>query len=871
MSLTAGSTFGAYLVGPLLGAGGMGEVYQARDTRLGRSVALKVLPDAVAHDPDRLARFSREAQALASLNHPRIAQIYGLEEVESRTALVLELVEGPTLADRLLRGPLPLDEALAIATQIAEALEAAHDAGIVHRDLKPANLKITDAGSVKVLDFGLAKIYFDEAAPARDPSLSPTITAAGTGAGVIVGTAAYMSPEQARGSRVDKRADVWAFGCVLFEMLTGRRAFGADTLPDTVVRVLTVEPDLQTLPRSTPPALVSVLKRCLHKDASRRLRDIADARLQIEDVAGGISTASGATSPWYARHPGVGWVVAAVLALIILAIATVAMRRERPDAPALRLSFLTPRSGNAFKFALSPDGRSVVYEDLIDGLPGLWVRSFDQEDGRPLAGTVGADAPFWSPDSRSIGFVADGVLKRIDLGAGFVRTLAPAANMRKAKWGSGNTILFGASAGPLYRVSADGGQVTQATTLLPGQSSHRMPQFLPDGERFLFVSTGTADVRGIYVADLRRPGMHRLVEGDHAFDFLAPSHLLLVKDGALWAQRLNATYTGIEGSMLPVAPHVLVHSTNNGHAALSASAAGSIAYRTSAGQTQLVWVDRTGREVAALTDADDTQWDNVFLSLDGGTVAARRTLNGNTDVWILDALRAQPRRLTFGSTIEGEAVLSRDGRRVVYASDPKAGLWDVYERAADGTGLDTVLIEGPENESPRDVSPDGRYVLVAKQSGTTDFDLWALPLGDHEKPFAVTTTPFAEMMGRFSPDGTLVAFDSNETGQFETFVQSFPRPGPKVQVSKGGGRIPRWRTDGKELYFLTSDGTVMASSVERSGSNVTTGTPRPLFRLPVLQRFVWYAPSVDGKRFLIPKVASADSPLTIVLNWKPPQ
>jgi len=430
MSLTAGSTFGAYLVGPLLGAGGMGEVYQARDTRLGRSVALKVLPDAVAHDPDRLARFSREAQALASLNHPRIAQIYGLEEVESRTALVLELVEGPTLADRLLRGPLPLDEALAIATQIAEALEAAHDAGIVHRDLKPANLKITDAGSVKVLDFGLAKIYFDEAAPARDPSLSPTITAAGTGAGVIVGTAAYMSPEQARGSRVDKRADVWAFGCVLFEMLTGRRAFGADTLPDTVVRVLTVEPDLQTLPRSTPPALVSVLKRCLHKDASRRLRDIADARLQIEDVAGGISTASGATSPWYARHPGVGWVVAAVLALIILAIATVAMRRERPDAPALRLSFLTPRSGNAFKFALSPDGRSVVYEDLIDGLPGLWVRSFDQEDGRPLAGTVGADAPFWSPDSRSIGFVADGVLKRIDLGAGFVRTLAPAANMR---------------------------------------------------------------------------------------------------------------------------------------------------------------------------------------------------------------------------------------------------------------------------------------------------------------------------------------------------------------------------------------------------------------------------------------------------------
>jgi serine/threonine protein kinase/Tol biopolymer transport system component len=860
MSLTPGSAFGGYAVGPMLGAGGMGEVYQARDIRLGRSVALKVLPDAVAHDRERLARFTREAQTLAALNHPHIAQIYGIEESEGTTALVLEFVDGPTLADRLAHGPVPGDEALAIAAQIAEALEAAHAGGVVHRDLKPANIKIAKSGAVKVLDFGLAKIYADDT-PGRDVSLSPTITAVGTRAGTILGTAAYMSPEQARGGSVDGRSDIWAFGCVLFEMLTGRTAFGADTVPDTVVRVLSREPDLATLPGNTPASIVSLLKRCLQKEVDRRLRDIVDARFQIEDALSGGGSSTPEAGSRTTRRRYAGWIVAAVVALSAV-VAGVLFRRAPTDASALRLIVDTPEGSDPYSFALSPAGRHFVYS--FEGR--LWMRSLDQDEGRPLMGTQGAQMPFWSPDGRSVGFLAEGALKRIDLDGGFARSLAAAPNPRSGAWSPDGTILFGASAGPLLRVGADGGDVRPATTLLPGQSSHRWPRFLPDGRRFLFLALGTADVRGVYVGALDTKQVTRLVDGEPAFDFLPPSHLLLTRDGALWAQRLNATYTAVEGRMIPVARRVLTDNSVNGLGALSVSAAGPIAFRTAAGKSQLLWVDRTGREIAPLSDPDDTRWQDLALAPDGATVAVRRNIAGNSDIWLVDA-RGVLRRLTFDPAVDGAPTFSPDGRRVAYAADPADGLWDIYERPADGTGAEALLLKTPENENPIDWSPDGRFLLFLKQSAKTDLDVWALPLTGDKKPFPIAQSPFNELLAGFSPDGRWVTYNSSESGRVEVYAVPFPGPGARVQLSVGGGSFPQWRRDGRELFYRAPGKGVVAVPVEARGSGLVTGAPRVLFNDSGVMEVV---SSPDGQRFLIVKKVSDVSPVSILLNWKPP-
>jgi Tol biopolymer transport system component/tRNA A-37 threonylcarbamoyl transferase component Bud32 len=867
MSLKSGSTLGTYAVGPLIGSGGMGDVYQARDTRLGRNVALKVLPEAVAHDRDRLARFMREAQTLAALNHPYIAQIYGVEESEGTTALVLEFVDGPTLADRIAHGPIPRDEALAIAGQIADALAAAHENGVVHRDLKPANIKVTKNGVVKVLDFGLAKMYAD-GSRGRDVSLSPTITAVGTRAGVILGTAAYMSPEQARGASVDARSDIWAFGCVLFEMLTGRTAFGADTVPDTVVGVLSREPDLAVLPGNTPASVVSLLKRCLQKDVNRRQRDIVDARFQIEDALSGEVVVGAEAGPHVSRGWYVGWIVAGLAIVGAVASGFVASRRGAVDAPTTRLSLLTPGMPDPFAFAISSDGRSVVYQAQVDGQLRLWLRTLDDEEPRVLAGTERSERyAWWSPDSRSVAFFADGALKRIDLDGGFVRTITQGPNPMRGTWNQDGTILFGASAGPLMRVPALGGTAEPATTLLPGQSSHRWPLFLPDGRRFLFLALGVPEARGIYAGSLDSQHITRIMGGEDRFAFLPPSHLLVTREGALWVHRLNAGYTGIEGAPVPAAPRVLAHATVNGLTALSVSNTGTIAYRSAGASKHLVWLDRSGREVEALTPPDDSQWTSPRLSHDGRTVAATRTVNGNTDVWVIDAARSAPRRLTFDPDVDGEPVLSADGRRVVYASDPKSGLWDIYERPSDGTGSASLLVEESENENPRDLSPDGRYLLYAKQSARTDYDIWVLPLIGERKPVALLQTPFAEIDVRFSPNGRWIAFDSNETGRREIFVQPFPGPGPKTQVSTNGGRFPRWRRDGREFFYRTPKG-VAVIPIETRGSTLVTGSPRMLFNPGDVAGMV---PSADGQRFLVIKNVSQVSPVSILLNWKPPE
>jgi len=861
-----GRQLGSYTVHALLGIGGMGEVYQAHDSTLGREVALKILPDLWRSDPDRSARFDREARVLASLNHPNIGAIYGVHDSDSVKALVLELVEGETLADRIIRQPpshrgLPIDEVTSIAGQIIDALEAAHERGIVHRDLKPGNIKITSDGRVKVLDFGLARAVSGGSSPAL--AHSPTITAVGTQHGMLLGTAAYMSPEQARGRTVDKRADIWAFGCVLFEMLTGASAFGGEGVTDLLANVINREPDWSALPTDTPAALRTCVKRCVQKDVHRRFHDIADVRLALEgafDIPVTERERSGA-----ARVVWMGW--AAVLVAIGTA-AGIALSFVRPPTRAaeVRLQIVTPPTSDPASIAISPDGRAIAFSGGR-GRP-LWIRRLESEEAAPLMNTTGATMPFWSPDNQSIGFFADGLLKRIDLGAGFVRTLASAPQPRRGTWNKAGTIVFGAgSVGPLYRVAADGGPVQEVTRLLPGQTNHRFPEFLPDGQRFLLFSLGSTDVRGVYVASLSDPIVRRISDRESAYAFLPPGHLLFARQGALWARALSPDDTSTVGDLVPVAPKVFVYMTATGFGAFATSASGSLAYRPSPGQDQLVWRDRTGRTVAALGQPDDNQLGLVHLSSDGRTAAVERMVDGNADLWLVDTERGALRRLTTDPAVDGDAIFSPDGNRVIYVTDGKADVFQIYERRADGTGNPTMVFESDENKNPHDWSPDGKYMLYSSQRVETNLDLMALPLFGERTPLEVARTPFRETDGRFSPDGRWVSYTSTETGQSEIYIQPFPGPGPKSQVSVGGGTRARWRRDGRELFYVTADDRLMVVPMAQDGSTIRAGTPQPLF---VLSTMFDYEVSPDGQRFLTHATISEASPITVILNWKPP-
>ena len=879
--LSPGERLGSYEITGLLGVGGMGLVYRARDITLGREVALKILPYLGLANPDRRARFEREARMLAAINHPNIGSIYGVHEGEPSPgtglavkALVLELVEGETLADRIAlraqptasRSGLPIDEAVSYASQVIEALEAAHKGGIVHRDLKPANIKITREGRVKVLDFGLAMAMGGTGSGPQIAN-SPTVTVGGTQDGVLLGTAPYMSPEQARGRTVDKRTDIWAFGCVLYEMLTGVPAFAGDGVTEVLANVIKTEPDWTALPTETPAALHLCLQRCLQKDPRQRFHDIADVRLAIEgafEQPARESDTSQRGRPYYPRLAYAGWAIA--LVAIVGAIGIVAVAPRAPaDVPETRLEIVTPPAVDPLSFAISPDGRSVVFQAGQDP-PRLWLRPLDSQEPRPLAGTDGGANPFWSPGSESVAFNARGVLKRIDLASGLVRTLAshPSAG---GTWNVDGTILIGSVIGPLHSISADGGALKEATRLLPGQNSHRWPQFLPDGRRFLLFTLGPPDVRGVYLGSTDGAKVQRVSDRESGYRLMPPAHMLFARDGALWGRRLRSDSTTLERELVPIAPKVLVSQGFFGYSAVSSSTTGSIAYRSSAGETQLVWLDRTGRSVGTVGQADDGQLTLYQLSRDGRVAAVTRTIAGNTNVWLLDTERGVPRRLSFDVN-DNDVILSPDGTRVAHqANGPRDGSV-VYERRSDGTGGEIQLLEESVNEwhHPQDWSADGRFIVYAVTT-TTGLDLRALPLSGERTPFDVARSSFVEINARFSPDNRWVAYQSTETGQSEIHVQPFPGPGPKVQVSVGGGALPRWRRDGGELFYLAPDRRLMAVPVSQRSSSLETGPPRALFTMATTSS---YEPSPDGQRFLVTAIVSAASPITVVLNWKPP-
>ena len=872
MALNVGQRIGGYEITGSLGAGGMGEVYGATDTTLGRGVAIKVLPTEFAGDPDRLARFEREARALASLNHPNIAVVHGLERAGTVTALVMELVDGPTLADRIAQGALAINEALPIARQIAEGLEAAHERGIVHRDLKPANVKVRDDGTVKVLDFGLAKVFDSDPQRSGGLSMSPTITTPATAAGVILGTAAYMAPEQARGRKVDKRADIWAFGCVLYEMLTGRRAFPGEDVSETLAAVLKQEPDWSLLPRATPTVIRRLLQRCLARDVRQRLPDIGVVRLDIADAL--LPTGEASNEPVHAtRREQLLWVAVGVL--LVAASAGLAMAyRAAARVPALpeemRLDVVLPPDTNLRDVSISPDGRQLA----IGTARHLSLRSLQSETTQPIPATEGmlAAGPFWAPDSRSIAFFdLPTQLKRIDLATGLVRNLAPAPQALGGSWGSSGTILFAPSLlSPIYRIAEAGGAASPATRLAKGHQGHRFPQFLPDGRHFIFLAVGTPDSRGLYVSSLDDPDhARRLVDTDMGAVVAPPDTLLFMRNGVLMAQRLDLEGLQLRGDAEPVASRVVAISNQFNTLLASASHTGSIIYRRDLGQRQLVWFDRSGRQLETVGEPDDGQQSGFSLgsgrmSRDGRYLTVQRTVNGNADIWLVDLLRGSRTRLTSEEVRDGGGVWSHDATRLVFFSE-RNGIYDLYEKPADGSKSATLLYASAEHKAAEDWSADDRFILYdAQHPGGRD--LWALPLTGDRKPIPVATTRFEEWNGQFSPDGHWVTYQSDESGRPEIYLQPFPGPGRRVQVSTNRGTGPRWRQDGNELFYTGPDNRLMSVSVSLNGSEPKVGVPTMLF-MAVDELFL---PSPDGQRFLYSKLVRDPEPLTLLLNWARP-
>lgn len=866
MTLSSGSSIGTYEIVELLGSGGMGEVYRARDSRLKRDVAIKVLRSEFAADEQRVARFRREAQILASLNHPHIGAIYDFENVDGLQFLVLELVEGVTLADRIARAPIPVDEALGIATQIAEALEAAHEKGIVHRDLKPANIKLSREEHVKVLDFGLAK-------PRQTERLSlSNATTMSSVPGMILGTIAYMPPEQARGEEADRTADVWAFGCVLYEMLTRTEVFEGPTAAEVLAGVMKTEPDWARLPTETPAPVRRLLRRCLQKDRKQRVQCIGDAKLEIADARKDSAADAGAIAGGLSRRERIAWIALCIALPVLAVIAPWALRSSPPE---MRVDIATPTSENLTSFAISPDGLQIVF--VADSSPaGLRLRSLGSAETRPLAGTENAAFPFWSPDSRSIGFFAGGKLKRIDVRSGLITTLADAAG-RGGTWSSDGVIVYAAGSNtPLFRIAASGGQPVAVTRLKGQQGTHRQPHFLPDGHHFLFWGQdGGVDTRAVYVGNIDGTEPRRILDSEVTADYAPSGHLLFYRDGRLFAQPFDAARVTLGGSPTLVAEHVLSNPGLN-IAAVSTSAAGLVAYRTATPrERQLIWLDRTGAEIQRVGAPDEAESTGVSLSPDASRVALGRTVNGNIDVWFLELARGVLSRFTSDASRQRWPQWSPGGERVVFASNP-SGTYDLYQRSVNSIEPDQLLLKTPNSKVATDWSADGRFLLYESREPKTGSDLWALDLTE-QKQFPLVQTEFEEGNGQFSPDGKWIAYESNESGRLEVYVQSFPGPGRKTQVSLKGGTQVRWRHDGNALFYIALDDrlTEVPLRFNASGQVAEPGPAISLFTTHVggasqPQERQQYAVSPNGDRFLMNVVTqeTSASPITVILNWR---
>jgi len=928
-----GRQLGLYRLVSKLGAGGMGEVYRARDTKLGRDVALKILPALFAHDADRLARFRREAQVLASLNHPNIAAIYGLEEADGVRALVLELVEGPTLAEKLAEvsslksqvsglpippslgearqaagvGPrgIPIDEALPIARQIADALEAAHERGVIHRDLKPSNIKVRTDGIVKVLDFGLAKAFEvagivceGSTSVASMGTESPTLSVAATRDGVILGTAAYMAPEQAKGKPVDKRADIWAFGCVLYEMLTGCRAFEGEDVSDTLAFVITKDPDWRALPPTTPPAIQRLLRRSLEKDRKRRLPDIADARIEIDEALTASPSEPAPAAPLTMAQPvSRGRPVATYAAVALVASAVTATGiwlTMRPSLPQVTRLTIAPSSaaaltvgGSARDLAIAPDGRHVVY--VGSNGARLFVRAMDQLEATPLTGLSAPRHPFFSPDGQWVGFFDTGsVLKKVAITGGPTVVMASrlSEGFRGATWGPDDTIIFATAdvGSGLQRVSAAGGESTVLTrpNRERGESDHLWPEFLPGGQAVLFTiaplgSPIRMDSAQVAVLDLRTGTQKILVRGGSHAQYVPSGHLVYGVAGTLRAIVFDLDRLEAVGAPIPVLPEVTM--TGNGAAGFAVARDGTLVYVPGDAAVRraartLVWVDRQGREEPI--NAPARQYTYPRISPDGTRVALD-VRDQQNDIWIWHLARGTLTRFTLDPAEDQYPVWTPDGRRLLFRS-ARSGQSNLFWQAADGTGAVERLTQSENPQWAYAMTRDGTRLVFREDNPKTGRDLMALTLDKQRQAHPLVRTTFAEFNGEISPDGRWLAYQSSESGQNEIFVQPFPNVGEgRWQISTGGGAEPLWARGGQELFYLAPTGALMSIRIERA-QTFAFGTPTKLFEgryflVDPVAEGRKYDVSPDGKHFLMIKPGGAveqtapPANIIVVQNW----
>ena len=877
--------FGEYRIDAFIGAGGMGEVFRAIDMKLGRQVALKILPDVFARDPDRVRRFHREAQLLAALNHPHIAQIFGLEVVDGVTALVMELVDGPTLADRIREGPVAVVDAVSIAIRIAGALDSAHQQGIVHRDLKPANIKVSEDGTVKVLDFGLAKSL--DLAAGIAPVESPRAMPEPTQQGLILGTPAYRSPEQARGGRVDKRTDIWAFGCVLYEMLTGRPAFSGASVADTIAAVLSRAPDWSQLPDGVPLHVRALLVRCLEQDPRRRARDIGDVWLELEhssehrleaDAEGRMTRRTGRMALLAAA--AVAAVAAAVMLLIMAGSAA-----PPPDvvrftiAPPDGTGF-TPSAGDmpAVELAMAPDGRSVAFVAApFGGRQLLWIRRLDESDVKAIPGTVDAAYPFWSPDSGYLGYFSTGKMMRVDLSGGRPHAIADVRDGRGGTWNRAGKILFAEGQDGLYSVGENGGVPNRVTTIDRNrrETSHRWPQFLPDGTQFLyFVDSGDAQVRGIYRGGLDGRPSQLVRTSSFAGVFAKPGHLLFVDDGNLVAQPLDVASRSRDADASTLLRGV--GGTSLGYSAYSVSDNRVLAYSPPFNpERELVWFSRAGERLERVDGPAD--YVDFRLASDDRVAVARNVRDVRTsDIYVVDRSRGTERRLTTHPALDASPVWSPDTTQVVFRSKRRNAATDnpnnLYLVEADGSEEPRLLLSTEAGKYPTDWSPDGRSVVYHTLSAGAGWDVWLLPLGEDRVPNALIATAANEMQAKFSPDGRWIAYTSDESGRPEVYVKSYPTDARTWRVSVDGGAQPLWTSDRRELLFVAPVGTLMAASVD-VGSQFRIRSIQPHFRLPAPGLSPPFSPnyavSRDGKRVLVNAARrEGSSPaVEVVLNW----
>ena len=882
MPLLAGALLGPYQIISPIGAGGMGEVYRARDTRLDREVAIKVLPAQVAGREDLQQRFEREARAISSLHHPHICSLYDIGLQDGAPYLVMELLAGEPLDKRIERGALPLEEALRIAIQIADALDQAHGKGVVHRDLKPGNVMLTATGA-KLLDFGLAKAIEPQKGAATLSSL-PTQTRALTTEGTILGTLAYMAPEQLEGKEVDARTDIFALGALLYEMLTGKQAFSGDSHASLITSIMSSDPaPVSAVQPMATPALERAIRKCLAKSPDQRWQSVRDLMSELQWIAEGGSQ-GGVSAPVMAPHRSPGraaWLAVGSMAALLIPLVAVAILHLREQAPVqnvVRFEIAPPDKSVLRSIDIptpSPDGQRIVFSAVgAEQKSRLWIRSLDTPGLQPVAGTEGAALPFWSPDGRKIGFIADGKLKRVDATGGPAHIICELNNnFGAASWNQDGVILFGRN-GILMRVSAEGGEPKPVEGGSKRDLTRYWPQFLPDGKHFLYNSeSDPRDDGGVYAGSLDGGARKKLLGGDSKAIYAGLGYLLFNRSDTLYAQPFDPKRIELKGDSVPLAEHVLTFGTTAG-ANFFTSSNGVLAYRTGTrgADFELAWFDRSGKRLS--TVGPPAQFTNPALSPDERWLAVgKMDLETKTrDLWLYDLVRGTSTRLTFDPGDDLNPAWSPDGKRIAFTAKRK-GERDIYLMDANGTREPELMLQTPKRKNVEQWSPDGKYLVFNLEASDMNSDLYVLPLSGERKAIPFLTSPFTEDMGQISPNGRWIAYRSNESGTSEVYVQTFtpgdPAPRRKWRISTDGGMEPQWRRDGKELFYLRGS-TLMAVDIKSDGREFEAGLPNPLFdkMLPGITRNR-YVVSRDGQRFLVitPPEDQTNSDIHVVVGW----